>query len=69
MAKEHSAELISIRCHCSKCGKIFPYKKREVEFDGWSIGNDEGGSHHGGSSMVFTCKGCNTYYHITLSEY
>lgn len=64
MAKEHSAELISIRCHCSKCGKIFPYKEREVEFEGWE---DQG--HHGGSSMAFTCKGCNTFYFIMLSEY
>ncbi|KKK80092.1 hypothetical protein LCGC14_2826920 [marine sediment metagenome] len=63
MAKEYSAELIEIRCYCSKCGKIFDYKKHEVVFDGWEQ------DHHGGSSMIFTCKGCNTYYHITLSKY
>ena len=65
MGKKHYAKLVSIRCYCSKCDRIFPYKKREVEFDGWSSGV----RHHGGSSMVFTCKGCNEYHSITLNEY
>ena len=63
MTKEHQAELVSIKCYCSKCGRIFPYKKREVEFEGWEQ------DHHGGSSMIFTCKGCKKLYSITLSEY
>ncbi len=63
MAKEYSAELIEIRCYCSKCGKIFDYKKHEVNFEGWEQ------DHHGGSSIAFTCKECYLSHFITLSEY
>jgi len=59
MPKKSQAELISTRCHCSKCGKIFPYKKREVEFESWSEG----------IGISFTCKGCKKSYSITLNRF
>ncbi len=59
MAKEHQAELVSIRCHCGKCGRIFPYKKHEVEFESWSEG----------IGISFICKGCKRFYSITLNKF